>query len=397
VSTPMKGAVRLAPVAIDAALIAILLALGLALCVLTTPDYLAVAAGGDFPFYVQMAASPLANAAAPPWNLRILNPALASALIAAGVPVSLAFLTLTWLFALVSSTLMGIFLRQLMVSPLASRAGALLFAASAGGCALLRRNFGYPDALTNCGILAVLICVAAKRRGLLAWALTAAAFTKETVLLMLPWCAWQARHWRPRLAVIALIALPIGVWLMLRIALSSADAPVAFTIGDQLAYWREAMTHGALRWILWSVVYSLGPIWLVALIAAPRNIAFIARFALFLAAVFVPLARTTDTDRALMLTFPVVIPLAACALDNCGARHRVLIASAITIACTLITQMSFAWSPAARIGPLNAKDLLVATVCLLSAGVVMFYQQAAERGDRATLHWPLKATSPERT
>ena len=105
----------------------------------TVPEFLSKAHGGDYPFYVDMAATPLTTAVPSPWRYRLLNPGLASLLIRAGLSIDFAFLLLTTVFAFASSMAMRLFLRKLSLSPFAASAGAVLFAMSIGGYVPLRR------------------------------------------------------------------------------------------------------------------------------------------------------------------------------------------------------------------------------------------------------------------
>src|SRR5262245_24599666 len=104
----------------------------------TVPDFLSRAHGGDYPYYVQMAGTPLTTAVPSPWRYRVLNPWLASLLAKTGIPLDVAFLLLTVVFAFASSMAMRSFLRRLSLSTFAADAGAVLFALSIGGYVPLR-------------------------------------------------------------------------------------------------------------------------------------------------------------------------------------------------------------------------------------------------------------------
>src|SRR5689334_8062498 len=122
-----------------ALLIAAVIAAELLYMRVAVPGYLGLAHGGDYPYYVQMADAPLTTAVPSPWRYRLLNPWLAGRLVQAGMPVDVAFLSLTVVFAFASSLLMRAFLRQLGLSRFAADAGAVLFAMSIGGYVPLRR------------------------------------------------------------------------------------------------------------------------------------------------------------------------------------------------------------------------------------------------------------------
>jgi len=351
------------------------------------PDYFTMARGGDWGHYRMMAVSLVSNDAASPWKYRLLNPLLAGLLIRAGASPPVAFFALTCTFAMASCVMMGVFLRQLSLSPFAARVGAMLFAVSVGGYAPLRRVYTYPDALTNFLLLAVLWTVVAGRWQAMAAALACAAFAKENVLLLLPFLAVRMRAWRAPPAAGAVLLVPVIIWIALRIWLTSpgAEAPLAFSVEELQTYWKTAMVHGVVRWMLWAFAYSMGPLWLVALAAIPANRSFAAGFVLYAAALVAPLLFTTDTERVLMLLFPLVFPLVAWSLDD-GEHTRARVAATITVFCTLAAQMTFDWASTLRLGIVNAKDLAFLTLCIVPLAATWPQIRAAAR-TRRPLEW----------
>lgn len=356
------------------------------------PGYFVETQGGDYPHYVRIAASPLASGVPSPWLYRPLNPLFASLVIKAGVPADVAFFVLTFAWALASCLLMQAYLRLLSLSPFAARTGAVLFAVSVGAYVPLRRYYGYPDALTNGFILLVLVSAASGRRVATTVALGLGSLAKESLLLLLPFLAWRSTaagvRW-PRL--VAMLSVPVAVYVLLRLVIPSTDPnghSVALSLDAQIGYWKTAMVHGWVRWVLWAFAYSMGPVWVIAALGAPRNGRFIGQFALFLLALLAPLARTTDTERALMLAFPVVFPLAAYAIDLCGDRRRACAVAAIAIACTWAAQLTFDWSPSARVGPVNAKDVVFVLLCVTPAAAVMWCSRRSPSPAVSPLTWP---------
>jgi hypothetical protein len=372
----------------DIALLAGVFLAMLAYLLARVPAYLDIAHGGDYPHYLAIAEAPMTNSVPAPWRYRLLNPWLASFLIAAGATPATAFLALTTLFSFVSCLLMIAFLRALGLSAFASRTGALLFAVSVGGFIPLRRYFGYTDGLTNCFILFALIVIMQRRYTLLTMALAVGALAKESVLLLLPFVSGRMLAVpAPVMKIAVVLAIPIAVFASIRLLLppdASGSAAVALTWEEQLGHWRNAMTHGVGRWILWSFAYSMGPVWLIAALAAPANVPFIRQSALYLLPVIAPILRTTDTDRALMLAFPIVFGLAAAAMERCSQLPGKYVICAAAVGCTFATQLTFSWSALRRFGPVNEKDLVFLALCLLPVGLLLTC-----RGDRrpAQLSW----------
>lgn len=353
------------------------------------PAHYVESQGGDYPYYVTMAQVPLDNHVPSPWRFRLLNPLLASTLIAAGFSASASFLLLTALFAAASLVLMRIYLEQLGTSRFTARAGALLFAASVGAYIPLRRYYGYTDALTNFFILLVLILAATRRYRVLAAVLGTGTLAKESLLLLLPFLARRisvaARSWRVAASV---LSVPIAVFLLLRLVVGpgpSGTAPVALSLDAQFEYWQTAMVHGPVRWILWALAYSMGPVWLLAALAVRRNISFVATMLLVSVLALVPLLRTTDTERALMLLFPIVFPLAAHSLDECRHHRGARWSAAVAVTCTFLAQLTFDWVPQARLGPVNAKDAAFLLLCILPVVATRWCRSGCEP---VPLTWP---------
>ena len=371
-------------------LISALVVLGMVVFLLTlVPDHYTQSLGGDHPYYQEIARAPLQSTAPAPWRYRILNPALASALMAAGLSSSAAFLTLTAVFAAASCVLMRIYLQQLGVSLFAARAGALLFAVSVGAFVPLRRYYGYTDAMTNFFILLVLVLAAAHRHIAAAVALGIGTLAKESTLLVVPFVAWRAavsgRSWR---APALLAVVPVAVFLLLRIVVGpdpSGGLPLALSLQTQFDYWQTAMVHGPVRWVLWSFAYSMGPVWLLAAMGFRHNASFVLSMALYALPILVPLARTTDTERALMLLFPIAFPLAAYVMDRARDDHRAIWKAGVVILCTWLAQLTFDWTPQWRVGPVNAKDLGFITLCLVP---VLVYLPGLPGRQTTALSWP---------
>jgi hypothetical protein len=353
------------------------------------PGYFVDTQGGDYPFYVEMANDALGNAVPSPWRYRPLNPWLASWLIKAGASANAAFFTLTFIFAAASIVLLRIFLRQLSVSPFGARAGALLFAVSVGGYIPLRRYHGYPDALTNCLILVVLILVASRRSVATAIALAIGSLAKETMLLLVPFVGWRLHKASvPWQRVVAVVATPIAVYFLLRVVIPpvAGGTPIALTFSAQIEYWREAMVHGWVRWILWAIAYSMGPVWLLAAAGLRGNWRFLGSVSLYLLALLAPLIRTTDTERALMLSFPVVFALAAHALDQRRGHTSGVIVAAIAIACQLGAQLTYEWAPTFRFWVVSPKDIVFLALCVTPLAAIALTHSTATPAD--PLSWP---------
>jgi hypothetical protein len=370
-------------IAINIALLGVLVA-----CMfLAVPGYFVDTQGGDYPYYVQMAESLRHNSVPSPWRYRPLNPLLASVLMKTGVSANAAFFALTLVFAAVSIVLLRIFLRQLSISNFGARAGALLFAVSVGGYIPLRRYHGYPDALTNCLILLVLIALAANRSTAVAWALGVGTLAKETMLLMVPFVGW--RLWRssgrwPRAALV--VVIPIAIYFGLRAVIPAAvgGAAVALSVQAQLDYWQTAMVHGWVRWLLWAVAYSMGPVWLLAAAGSRGNWRFVGTFTLYLIALLVPLLRTTDTERALMLSFPLVFALAAHAIDQRRGGASGIAVAVVAVASQLAAQFTYEWAPTSRIWIVSPKDVVFLALCLTPIAVWLATRAAVT----SRLHWP---------
>jgi hypothetical protein len=355
----------------------------------TVPDFLSRAHGGDYPYYVQMAETPLTTAVPSPWRYRVLNPWLASIVARTGISIDVAFLLLTVAFAFASSMAMRSFLRRLSLSPFAADAGAILFALSIGGYVPLRRYYGYTDALMNYLILVVLIAALIGRPLITAALLVFGSFAKESLLLLLPFVILReralARPWH-QIAIMAIA--PMAAFAFLRwIVGSNGDASVALSWDAQVAYWETAMVHGVVRWILWSIAYSMGPIWLVAVLAARRHWRFLAAGLWLLIPLIAPIIRTTDTERALLLAFPVIFPLAVSVFDECRTTSERRLLATVTCVAALGGQLTFDWVPTPLIGGISAKDLVFLTLFMLP---VMVARQVRSPSATAPLAWPGK-------
>jgi len=351
------------------------------------PGYLGLAHGGDYPYYVQMADAPLTTVVPSPWRYRLLNPWLASLLVRAGMPMDLAFLSLTAVFAFASSLLMREFLRQLSLTGFAASAGAVLFAMSIGGYVPLRRYYGYMDAMLNCFILLILLAAGARRRAMTAALLGVGTLAKESTLLLLPFLVVRLRQTRERWTAIALIAaVPLLVFGALRLIVGfTSDSSFALTWDAQRTYWETAMVHGFARWILWSFAYSMGPIWLLAALAVPTQLRFCTIGLWLLLPLVAPLLRTTDTERALLLSFPVIFPLAMSCVDQCRSDAGRLTLAVVSSICALVAQLTFDWAPTTRVWVFTAKDLTFVALCLLPALATLCLRSP---GVRACLEWP---------
>jgi hypothetical protein len=340
------------------------------------PEYLDIAQGGDYPHYVAMAETPITNSVPSPWRYRLLNPLLASALMAVGIAPELAFLALTSVFAFASCVLMLVFLQHLGLTLFAARAGALLFAVSVGGFIPLRRYYGYTDGLTNLFVVLILIATIRRKFVVAAALLALGTIAKESVLLLLPFVASRvhAAH-IPLMRTAAILCVPLIVFASLRLLVppdGTGAAAIALTWEEQVGHWRNAMIHGVSRWVLWSFAYSMGPVWIIAASATPANWPFVRQSALYLLPIAAPLLRTTDTDRALMLAFPIVFPLATSAMGMCQQRRGRNLMVPASVACTLASQLTFAWSAQTTIGPVNEKDAVFLALSLLPAAILLF-------------------------
>jgi hypothetical protein len=355
----------------------------------TVPDFLSRAHGGDYSYYVQMAETPLTTAVPSPWRYRVLNPWLASLLARTGISIDVAFLLLTVAFAFASSMAMRSFLRRLSLSPFAADAGAILFALSIGGYVPLRRYYGYTDALTNYLILVVLLAALIGRPLITAALLVCGTFAKESLLLLLPFVILRERALaRPWHQIAIMAVAPIAVFALVRWMIgSNGDASVALSWETQLAYWETAMVHGVARWILWSIAYSMGPIWLLAVLAARRHWRFLAAGLWLLIPLIAPIIRTTDTERALLLAFPVIFPLAVSLFDECRTTAEQRVLATVTCVAALGGQLTFDWVATPLIGGISAKDIVFLTLFMLPMMVVL---QVRSPSAKAPLAWPGK-------
>jgi hypothetical protein len=281
-------------------------------------------------------------------------------------------------------------LRQLGLSRFGARSGAVLFAVTVGAFIPLRRYYGYSDALTNTLILLVLVLTAARRHLATVASLCVGTLAKESLLLLLPFlgrCWLAATGSWPRVA--AVVAAPLAVFLLLRLTVPpdpSGASPVALTLQTQFDYWRTAMVHGPGRWVLWALAYSFGPVWLLAVLGIRGNLAFVRSMLLYALPVLVPLTRTTDTERALMLLFPLAIPLAASALDACRDHRLALPVAILAAICSWVAQLTFDWVPQARIGPATVKDIGFVLLSLLPA--IAVFACASRQSTTPSLRWP---------
>ena len=353
----------------------------------TVPDFLSKASGGDYPYYVNMAATPLTTGVPSPWRYRLLNPWLASLLVKSGLTIDVAFLMLTTVFAFASSMTMRLYLRRLSLSAFTANAGAVLFAMSIGGYVPLRRYYGYTDALTNFLILIVLVSAITWRPAVTAMLLGVGTVAKESLLLLVPFIVARGRAARLEWTRIALVvAVPVVVFVLLRLIVGMAgESPVALSWETQVAYWRTAMVHGVVRWVLWSIAYSMGPLWLLAAWAAPRQWRFLGFGLWLIVPLIAPIVRTTDTERALLLAFPVILPLAVSLFDECSSGTRRMALAVVTCLAALGGQMTFDWANPPRIGPITAKDLVFAGLCVVTVAAAFISRQP---GARARLEWP---------
>jgi hypothetical protein len=355
-------------VIIDVLLIILLLCAILGYLFAFAPEFFYQSQGGDYPYYVQIAHAPVGNAVPSPWRYRVLNPWMASLLMGIGVGTDAAFLALTVLFAGLSCLLMRIYLSQLGVSMFAARTGTLLFAVSVGAFIPLRRYYGYTDALTNALTLFILVQAQAGRYASTAALLGIGTVAKESMLLLLPYLTARliaaGAGWRHTAAI---VFVPLAVFATLRLLLppdAGGAAPVALTWAAQVEYWRTAMVHGPGRWILWAFAYSMGPVWLLAVAGARDGAAFLRQSWLLLLPLLAPLLRTTDTERALMLAFPVVFPLAAFALERWHGSRRAAAVAVLAVACTWLAQVTFDWRAPQRLGIVTTKDAVFLVLCM---------------------------------
>ena len=107
---------------------------------------------------------------------------------------------------------------------------------------------------------------------------------------------------------------------------------------------------------------------------------------LLIAPLVLPLLRTTDTERVLMLTFPLVCPLAAAALARWKDPRQATAVAWLAIACAWLAQLTFGWRDPLPIGPARAKDLVFAALCVLPLvpGLVI----PSHRRETVRLRWP---------
>jgi hypothetical protein len=355
--------------AVDMAWLAVVFAAMLLYLFTVVPQFLTESQGGDYPYYVQIADAPFHNSVPSPWRYRLLNPWFASLLMSLGVTTDIAFLVLTCAAAFVSCVLLLRYLRLLSLSPATACLTTLLFAVSVGGFIPLRRYYGYTDALTNALTLAILILAFDRRYYATAAALGIGTLAKENTLLMLPFLLAVLARARATLGAIALVILaPLAVYTALRLIVppdATGNPSMALTWDTQVEYWRTAMVHGLPRWILWAIAYSLGPVWLLTAVGARANWTFLRDHLPLLAPLVIPLLRTTDTERALMLCFPVAFPLAAYAIDSLPEPRLRRAAGVLAIACTWAAQLTFDWANPPRIGPATMKDVVFLLLCLV--------------------------------
>lgn len=324
----------------------LLVSASLAFLYATLPDYFAYAAGGDSHEYARLAVSLGDCASPPPWKYRILFPALAGAVHQLGVPLPIAFLCVTWVAACLGCILCVRFLAALGFSAFSSAAGAALFAATCGGL-LSMRGYMMPDTLTYVFALGALICIVAGRPYRAMWIVSLAVLAKESALMILPTAFVFNRSIRSWRGLLGMCALPLSVYAMVRVLLPAGQGFNYFSaenVGNVAAYWRGAMAHGAPRWILGELCYSLGPLWLLAAVYAPDAKQFLKLMVLYAIPLVLPLFLTADTDRALALFFPIVIPLAVCGVESLrrvDARRATAWAVALVLAAFVAQSLHY--------------------------------------------------------
>jgi hypothetical protein len=316
---------------------AILLALSLGALNHMSPHFRS-SGGGDYLQYAMMVGSPLHNEAAAPWRYRPFLPALAGIAADSGMPLPRAFLLVSSLAAFASCIVFGYFVKRIGFSHGTAVLGTCLFAVSCGGFAAIR-GYGYPDALAN-------LFLSLSGRPLVAAAFaTVGVFAKESLLLTVPTIVFLNRGARrfPGLAVV--VICPVAAYLVIRNLIPGGQGHSFFSIENVhmvTGYWESAMRHGAMRWCLWSLAYSLGPLWLLAAVNIRAGAGYLWHLSFYVPAVVLPLVLTTDTERALCLLFPATIPVALCGFERFRHRPRVFwTVSLVTVVCVFASSCTF--------------------------------------------------------
>ena len=291
------------------------------------PDYFSPeAAGGDYHRYETMMVQLWPNQTMPPWRYRIMYPLLARIPHAMGAsnPVSFFWVTMAACFA--SCLVFRRFLLLLGFGKEAALIGLLVFAATAG-VVIPARQYSYPDALMNLFTLIILVYILEKRILAIAVTMTLAVFAKDSIVMLLPLVfVWVPRS-RQLKNIILLLVPPAIVFIALRLIFYTEVLHSYFSadnISILLGYWQIEMSKGPVRWVLGALAFSLGPLWLMAFLGIRGNRLFILKTLPYTILIFLPLAFTADTERALCMYAPIVIPLAMCPLQAAAQDRKLL-------------------------------------------------------------------------
>ena len=312
------------------------------------PNYFTTPSGGDYYQYKKMATSLLINTVSPPFKYRILFPLLASWISLLGVNLTLSFFLINIITAWFSCILFYYYLKYLGFSHLSAIIGSSIFAATCGGF-LPMRAYGVPDTLTNGIIILILILIISQHTYFVMGVITLGVLAKESVLMLLPIVFIFNKKLRNIYGILSMTILPISVYISIRLLLPTEQHFNYFSLenfSNVVLYWNKAAQHGILRWILWAFSYSLGPVWLIGGLNIKQGYPFIKKMSLYIFSIILPLFLTTDTDRALYLFFPVVIPLALCSIENmqiAGFQRKEVIANGFVI-MVLISQLTYYYS-----------------------------------------------------
>lgn len=338
--------------------------------------------GGDYHQYSQMTRTPLNNTAAAPWCYRPLLPALAGGVARLGLPLPRAFLVVSALAALLSCVAFACLVRNLGFSPSGAILGGCLFAASCGGFGAIQ-HYGYPDALTNLFLVLSFSLLYSGRPVGAAMVIAVGVVAKESLLLVVPAVIFLSRKARRPVSAATLILCPLLAYVTLRVVIPGGQGQSFFSASNMdgvAQYWKSSMRHGEIRWCLWALTYSLGPLWLLAALNGRAGRKHLWHLSAYLIMLVLPLALTTDTNRALCLAFPAVIPVALCGWERFRhSRRTYWTMGVVTITATFVCASTYYWTS-------MWKYVFVPLLCVLPAAWMFVFRRQAVPGYEMVVH-----------
>jgi hypothetical protein len=321
--------------------------------------------GGDYAHYSRAAVEG-SRAIPAPWRYRVLFTGLAESASAMGMPAPVAFLVVTACAATLGCAVFGFFLEGLGFNHRTACLGVGVFASSCGGWMAVR-GYGYPDAVANLFLIWALLCLVRSQFAKAGCIIAVGVLAKESLLLLVPLGVLAGiREGRLRDASV-LALLPAATYLGVRYVVGRGVDEYGFfslqNIEGVLGYWRNTMTDGPIRWVVWAAVYSFGPLWILAALGMRNGRMYVLNTLPYWGALLLPLALTTDTDRVLSLFFPVVIPLALLGAEEVSGKRWIVSASGIVLVVVLC-QATFAWTA-------SVKTVAVGFLCIAPVGLLL--------------------------